>query len=84
MSENKNMILFFSLTHSQPPQLPNLSQHLTETALGSITNTMNMNMGKLWEMVQDREAQCAAVSRCMKQSDIRVSNWTTTSTEWKK
>ena len=29
--------------------------------LDSITGEMNMNLGKLWEMVKDREALCAAV-----------------------
>ena len=29
--------------------------------LNSITDAMNMNLGKLWEMVRDREAWCAAV-----------------------
>ena len=29
--------------------------------LDGITDTMNMNLGKLWEMVKDREACCATV-----------------------
>ena len=29
--------------------------------LDSITGAMNMNLGKLWDMVRDREAWCAAV-----------------------
>ena len=34
-----------------------------------ITNAMDMNLGKLWEMVRDREAWCAAVHEVTK-------NWT--------
>ena len=34
--------------------------------LDSITNAMNINLGKLWEMVRDREAWPAAVHRITK------------------
>ena len=34
--------------------------------LGGITDAMDMNLGKLWEMVRDREAWCAAIHRVTK------------------
>ena len=34
--------------------------------LDGITDAMNINLGKLWEMVRDREAWCVAVHRVAK------------------
>ena len=41
--------------------------------LDSITDSMGMNMSKLWEIVKDREAWCAAVHRVAK-SRTQLSN----------
>ena len=37
--------------------------HQRMRQLDGITDAMNMNLGKLWEMVRDRKAENPAVSR---------------------
>ena len=45
--------------------------------LDSITDSMDMNLGKLWQTVRDREAWCAIVQGVAK-TQTQLSYWTTT------
>ena len=60
-----------------------VQQHIKRTIqtedemVGGITSEMDMNLGKLWEIVRDRQVWCAVVQGVAK-SWIWLGDWTTT------
>ena len=45
--------------------------------LDSITNSMDMNLSKLWEMMESRGARCVVIHRVAKHWTQRLNNFPT-------
>ena len=73
------MTLNFSQVHQNCPWfsfLRNVGSRQRMRWLHGITDSMDMSLGRLWEMVKDREVCCVAAHGVVK-SQTRLKDWTT-------
>ena len=78
MSVKCHRIYFMSLTDHKKGQkkiIMGIFFNWLEVILDSSTNSMDMNLSKVWDIVEDRGAWCAAVHEVAKSRTV-VSDWT--------